>query len=156
MGQPKEELMSTIGKNIGILSRQLTLFLNRELADSDVTATELMYLGTLYVQDGITQDDLAKEYCIDKAATTRTIQGMEKKGIVVRKADPADKRAKRVYLTTTAYSYQSRIEEVQRKWMAIADIGMSEEESAVFEKQISDMAERIKTAVRSEEVKNDG
>ena len=69
--------MNTIGKNLSIIYRQFTVFLNRELADSELTATELMYIGSLYDQDGVTQDDLAREFCIDKAATARTIQTLE-------------------------------------------------------------------------------
>ena len=53
--------MNTIGKNLSIIYRQFTVFLNRELADSELTATELMYIGSLYDQDGVTQDDLALE-----------------------------------------------------------------------------------------------
>lgn len=73
--------MDEIGKNISILYRQLNLFLNHELEGTDITATELMYLASLYEKDGVTQDDLVQEYCIDKAATARTIQGMEKKDL---------------------------------------------------------------------------
>jgi|GEM_PF-135977 len=144
--------MNTIGKNISILFRQLNLFLNRELADTDLTATELMYLGSLFAGDGVTQDELAREHCIDKAATARTIQGMEKKGYVVRKTDPSDKRAKRVYLTEKAQLYRAKIEEVRKKWRAIIDTGMSEAEFAIFERQIRAITERVKAAIKSEQL----
>ena len=58
-----------------------------------------MYIGSLYDQDGVTQDDLAREFCIDKAATARTIQTLESKGILLRKVDENDRRAKHIYLT---------------------------------------------------------
>ena len=99
--------MNTIGKNLSIIYRQFTVFLNRELADSELTATELMYIGSLYDQDGVTQDDLAREFCIDKAATARTIQTLESKGILLRKVDENDRRAKRIYLTPKAEKYKT-------------------------------------------------
>lgn len=72
--------MDEIRKNISIIYRQLNLFLNHELEGINITAMELIYLSSLYQNDGVTQDDLVQEYCIDKAATARAIQGMEKKG----------------------------------------------------------------------------
>lgn len=68
-----------IGKQISILFRQLNLYFNRELSDIHISSTELLYLFSLYANDGIPQDDLAQEYTVDKAAVTRTIQLMEKR-----------------------------------------------------------------------------
>ena len=136
--------MNTIGKNLSIIYRQFTVFLNRELADSELTATELMYIGSLYDQDGVTQDDLAREFCIDKAATARTIQTLESKGILLRKVDENDRRAKRIYLTPKAEKYKTTIEAVQKKWMDLCGADMSKEEIAAFEKKLSELAERVR------------
>lgn len=136
--------MNTFGKNIGILYRQLNLFLNRELSDSGLTSTDLMYLGTLFAQDGVTQDDLARDFCIDKAATARSMQSLEKKGIILRKADEKDRRAKRVYLTEKAYTYQAKIEEIQGKWISVCNMNLSEEELNKLEIQLEMIANHVK------------
>ena len=60
--------MNTIGKNINILYRQFNLFLNHELSGVELNSTDLMYLGTLFIEDGVTQDDLAKDFCVDEPA----------------------------------------------------------------------------------------
>jgi DNA-binding MarR family transcriptional regulator len=136
--------MNTIGKNLSIIYRQFTVFLNRELADSELTATELMYIGSLYDQDGVTQDDLAREFCIDKAATARTIQTLEGKGLLLRKVDENDRRAKRIYLTPKVEKYKTTIETVQKKWMDLCGADISKEEIAAFEKMLSKFAERVR------------
>lgn len=79
ISQPEVNL-HVIGKQISILFRQLNLYFNRELSDIHISSTELLYLSSLYANDGIPQDDLAQEYTVDKAAVTRTIQLMEKRG----------------------------------------------------------------------------
>lgn len=124
--------MDEIGKNISILYRQLNLFLNHELDGTDITATELMYLASLYEKDGVTQDDLVQEYCIDKAATARTIQGMEKKGLITRQTSSTDKRAKIVCLTQKANAYVELIRQIQRKWINEINVDLTEEEMRVF------------------------
>ena len=124
--------MDEIGKNISILYRQLNLFLNHELEGTDITATELMYLASLYEKDGVTQDDLVQEYCIDKAATARTIQGMEKKGLITRQTSSTDKRAKIVCLTQKANAYVALIRQIQRKWVNEINVDLTEEEMRIF------------------------
>ena len=136
--------MNTIGKNLSIIYRQFTVFLNRELADSELTATELMYIGSLYDQDGVTQDDLAREFCIDKAATARTIQTLEGKGLLLRKVDENDRRAKRIYLTPKVEKNKTTIETVQKKWMDLCGADISKEEIAAFEKMLSKFAECVR------------
>ena len=135
--------METIGKNISILYRQFNMFLNNELEKVDITATELMYLGSLYKKDGITQDELVREYCIDKAATARTIQSMEKKGLVYRKADEVDKRAKRVYLTEKSDEYQKLIQDIQKKWIEKINMEIAQDDMEVFLKVLSSVTTRI-------------
>lgn len=135
--------METIGKNISILYRQFNMFLNNELEKVDITATELMYLGSLYKKDGITQDELVREYCIDKAATARTIQSMEKKGLVYRKVDEVDKRAKRVYLTEKSDEYQKLIQDIQKKWIEKINMEIAEDDMEVFLKVLSSVTTRI-------------
>ncbi len=136
--------MNTIGKNINILYRQFNLFLNHELSGVELNSTDLMYLGTLFIEDGVTQDDLAKDFCVDKAATARSMQNLEKKGIIIRKPDESDRRAKRVYLTDKAYKYKPLMESIQKKWMKICNTPMNDEEVIQFEKNLEIITEHVK------------
>ena len=136
--------MNTIGKNINILYRQFNLFLNHELSGVELNSTDLMYLGTLFIEDGVTQDDLAKDFCVDKAATARSMQNLEKKGIIIRKPDEADRRAKRIYLTDKAYKYKPLMESIQKKWMKICNTPMNDEEVIQFEKNLEIITEHVK------------
>lgn len=136
--------MNTIGKNINILYRQFNLFLNHELSGVELNSTDLMYLGTLFIEDGVTQDDLAKDFCVDKAATARSMQNLEKKGIIIRKPDETDRRAKRIYLTDKAYKYKPLMESIQKKWMKICNTPMNDEEVIQFEKNLEIITEHVK------------
>ena len=136
--------MNTIGKNINILYRQFNLFLNHELSGVELNSTDLMYLGTLFIEDGVTQDELAKDFCVDKAATARSMQNLEKKGIIIRKPDESDRRAKRVYLTDKAYKYKPLMESIQKKWMKICNTPMNDEEVIQFGKNLEIITEHVK------------
>ncbi len=49
--------------------------------------------------DGVSQSALHKSYKIDPASITRTVQAMERDGLITRRADQADNRLMRVYIT---------------------------------------------------------
>lgn len=110
------ESSRAIGKNIGILCRQLNIYINRELEKYDITASEIMYLGSLFIKDGVSQDELVTEFCVDKAAVARTLTSLETKGLIIRKSSEHDKRSKLVSLTEKAYMYKDILNSIQAKW----------------------------------------
>ena len=139
--------MDTMEQNFSLICRKFTKFLNGELKNAGITPAELSYLDYLLCQDGLTQDELAKASCVDKAAVTRVIQSLEKKGVVERKADETDKRANRIYLTDKAYHYADVMKEVRQKWMQIIGVQMSRQEMQRLEQQVAEIAEKVKKAV---------
>lgn len=136
--------MLKAGTYISVLMRQLNLFFGHELSDVEITASELMYLSQLYNRDGLTQEEMAAMITVDKAATTRTIQGMEKKGLVRREAHEENYRAKRVYLTDKAKNAEPRIRELQKKWVDFITQDMTQKEAEVFAAQLKKMSQRAK------------
>lgn len=136
--------MLKAGTYISVLMRQLNLFFGHELSDVEITASELMYLSQLYNRDGLTQEEMAAVITVDKAATTRTIQGMEKKGLVRREAHEENYRAKRVYLTDKAKNAEPRIRELQKKWVDFITQDLTQKEAEVFAAQLKKMSQRAK------------
>lgn len=136
--------MKKAGKYIAILSRQLNIYFTHELSETELNASELVYLAQLYAHDGLTQEEMAKELSVDKAATARVMQSMEKKNLIVRKTDEKDKRAKRVFLTEKATRFEDRIREIQKDWITYITQDMTMEESEKFYSQLIRMSERAK------------
>ncbi len=139
--------MDTMEQNFSLICRKFTKFLNSELKNAGITPAELSYLSYLLEQNGMTQDELAKASCVDKAAVTRVIQTLEKKGVVERRADETDKRANRIYLTAKAYHYADVRKEVRQKWLRIIDVQMSQQEMQQLEQHVEEIAEKVKKAV---------
>lgn len=136
--------MNQAGTYISVLMRQLNLFFSHELSEVEITASELMYLSQLYTRDGLTQDEMATKISVDKAATTRTIQGMEKKGLIVRDSNEKDHRSKCVYLTDKAKQMEEHIREIQKKWSDYIMQDMTVSEAELFAKQMKQMSVRAR------------
>lgn len=137
--------MFAIGRNILILSRRLNNFLSVELKNSDITATELMYLTVLFDKDGRTQEELAQTLEINKSATTRTIRNLEARGVVTRRGDSNDQRAKRVFLTEKALFYKKQLNQIQQKWVQLSHANFTEEESEQIDKMLQKMVNATNT-----------
>lgn len=133
-----------VDKSVIVLFRQLNLFLNRKLLDEKLTSSDVLYLALLYEQDGRSQDEMAEAYTVDRAATTRSLQGLEKKGLVRREVDASDRRVRRVYLTEKAMQYRSAIRGMADELVAALFEGMSEEEANAFMNQVEEMGRRAR------------
>ena len=84
------------------------------------------------------------EISVDKAATTRTIQGVEKKGLNRREAHEEDRRSERVYLTDKSKKLEPHIRELQQRWVRFLTQDMTESEVEVFAGQLRLMANRAR------------
>ena len=136
--------MKKAGTYFAVLSRQLNLYLNHELSGDEITASELLYLFQLYDQDGLTQEQMSEEVSVDKAATTRTLQALEKKGMIRRVASKEDRRAKKVFLTQKAKTYEWKLRKLQAQWLSGISQDMSNDEVRDFMGHLEKMVQRAR------------
>ncbi|HEX2913558.1 MAG TPA: MarR family transcriptional regulator [Chloroflexia bacterium] len=64
-----------------------------------VSNSQMRVLFEALEPEGVCQGTISKNHDIDPAAVTRTVQTMERDGLVSRKTNPADNRQVRVYIT---------------------------------------------------------
>lgn len=68
-------------------------------------------LCKLYVQNGMTQSEIAAQLSVQGATVTDMLQRMEEAGLVTRRRDPDDNRLVRVYLTEIGKKQERSITE---------------------------------------------
>src|ERR1700716_4749637 len=84
---------------------------HRQRADEKLSKLGLhvgqeMMLFQLWVEDGLTQSQLAQYANVELPTMTKMVQRMEHAGLVVRRPDPEDARISRVYLTEQGRSLE--------------------------------------------------
>jgi DNA-binding MarR family transcriptional regulator len=108
-----------------------------------------LYLGqelillSLQEEDGMTQSQLASRHCVDLSTITKVIQRMERSDLVVRRADPADARISRVYLTARG---RDLCESCWQVWMDMEQQltqGLSEAERVLLHRLLSAIASNM-------------
>jgi MarR family transcriptional regulator, organic hydroperoxide resistance regulator len=88
----------------------------RNLSDSFIDQIAMFrsqstVLCKLFLQNGMTQSEIAAQLSIQGATVTEMLQRMEESGLVTRRRDPDDNRLVRVYLTEAGRQKERSITE---------------------------------------------
>lgn len=124
-------------KSLGFMTitanRMLCVFLRRKLAEAgiDLTAEQWGLLALLWNRGGMSQDELAQIACVDKSSMSRMLAGMERKGLILRRADPADARRKIINATEPARRMKERCRDVVQEVLEQAMRDVSPQDRAV-------------------------
>lgn len=84
------------------ISLMIARIFNRRMKESGLTRSQWQVLYQLNRKDGQTQTELAELLIIAKPPLGKMVDRLESEGWVERRADAADRRAKRVFLTEKA------------------------------------------------------
>ena len=105
-------MRKSVGRYLSILHRKTLVYLNKVLKPYHITGAELPFLMYLYDHQGTSQEALSQYLSIDKASTTRAIQTLANKGLVIKQKDLNDRRMNHIFLTELALQMESSIKHV--------------------------------------------
>jgi len=91
------------------LWRRLTRSVTAQYGIAEAGAAPLLWLGRM--GEAVRQNTLADRCGIEGASLVRIIDDLTKAGLVERRADPVDRRANLLYLTTRGHEITARVEE---------------------------------------------
>ena len=97
----------------------------------------------LWYKDGQRQQDLADLVHKDKTSITRTIDGMEKRNLVVRIPDRLDRRQKLIYLTDKGKRLREELMRIVREISLEAEKGIKPEDLDVFKGVLAGIRENL-------------
>ena len=88
-----------LGRRIYLVSQAIRNNIDRLLKPFDLTREQLHLLKNLDLQQGKTQSQIGASTGKSAANTTRILDRLEKKNLIVRRENPADRRSQLVFLT---------------------------------------------------------
>ncbi len=115
------------------VARLLRTEFDRRVRDIGLTRSQWLALTRIYRQPGCTQSELAETMEMEKGSAGRLIDRLEENGFVVREADPADRRVKRIHLTPEAEAIERTMRRIARQTIqeALNDLEESDRDKAV-------------------------
>ncbi len=139
--ESKHDIISEVGRTWFACKK----FARRLLVEKnyDLTFEQLILIFSLGMQEGARIGELAEISERDKTTTSRMIDGLEKKGLVIKVPDKADSRQKLVYLTRSAKERLEELKKFKKEFEAKAFRAVSSGEMAVAADLLHKIASNI-------------
>ncbi|MFA7467298.1 MAG: MarR family transcriptional regulator [Desulfotomaculaceae bacterium] len=116
----------------------------RKIKAFNMTTEQWMIMNRLFEESGISQKELAERTLKDQAALTRTLDRMEKKGLIKRQISPHDRRSFLVYLTDAGMALRNQIVPIAVECIEEAVKGFTEAEVKTLETLLTRLTANLK------------
>jgi DNA-binding MarR family transcriptional regulator len=103
-------------------------------------------LCRLFVQDGLSQSEIAEQLAVQGATVTTMLQRMEEASLVTRHRDPNDNRLVRVYLTDAGRRLERDINAQFMRVEAATFAGLSPEDRGALRRMLRQMLRNMNGA----------
>jgi len=128
---------------ISVASRLFARALQARFAEHGVSAGQWPLLLYLWEKEGLSQKQLARRVQIEEPTTTRTLDRMERDGLVRRVRDESDRRRINVYLTERGHQLRDELVPYAQEVNALATHGLSEQDKAKINSLLNYMIARL-------------
>lgn len=137
------DLADNLVRQIGLLYRAMMKALETETAPLGIGSGRISYLFMLYINEGLTQQEMANRLQADKGAVARTLAQLEEQGYVHRRPDPTDKRVTRVYLADKSKALQSDLEKAVERVISRLNEDIAEGDDDMIKLQLTQMLKSL-------------
>jgi MarR family transcriptional regulator, transcriptional regulator for hemolysin len=110
----------SLGFLISDAARMMRTVFDRRVRELGLTRAQWLVLARLRRRPGASQSELAEMMEVEKASAGRMVDRLERKGWIVRRADPVDRRINRLYLTRDAEKISQRLWSIAEQTVADA------------------------------------
>jgi MarR family transcriptional regulator, temperature-dependent positive regulator of motility len=117
-----------LGLLVSMIHRTRMMYLNDKMKNLDITAGQFPFIVVLSHEEGITQDELAAHFHIDKGTVARALRKLEDKKYLFRKVDALNRRRYLIYLTEKGRKAVPKIISIDKEWEDSMCSEFSEEE----------------------------
>ena len=146
-----EKDMPKIMKILNNISRCQAVYRRRMISDDGLCAHQYAFVLAICFKPGRSQEELARELCLDKSTVARTLASLEKNGYITRSENEGDKRQYIVHPTNKMLEVYPSICQANAMWNEQIEKGISKDELDVFYSVLSRMERSARLALETEE-----
>lgn len=138
--------LESLGYLTNHLARLFAHALAERTAEHGVVPGQFAQLLALYEQDGLTQRELCDRVRIEQATMAKTLQRMERDGLVRCEPDAQDRRRIRVHLTEKARRLRPRLTAAGHAVNAAATRGLTDAEIETYRNLVRRLTANLEAA----------
>ncbi len=143
--------MQKFMKMLNNISRSQATFRKNRVSDKELNSGHYAFALTICRNPGRSQEELARELCINKSTVARNLNRMEEKGYITRTPLPNDKRQFSVYPTEKMRAILPEIKRASEEWTLLLSEGIPEDELAIFQSVLTRMQEKAREITEKQE-----
>jgi DNA-binding MarR family transcriptional regulator len=106
----------SLGLLVSMIHRTRMMFLNDKMGNIDITAGQFPFIAVLSNEEGISQEELAAHFHIDKGTVARALRKLEDKEYLFRKVDSQNRRRYLIYLTEKGRKAVPTVINIEKEW----------------------------------------
>jgi MarR family transcriptional regulator, transcriptional regulator for hemolysin len=129
------------------VARMLRTYADHKAAQFGVTRAQWVVLVRLDRSEGLKQSELAEILDLQPISLTRLLDKLCECGLIERRPDPVDRRAKRLFLTPTARPLLEKLGHLGNEMMATALAGVPREDIERIVAQLGIVKENLREAI---------
>lgn len=138
-------------KMLNNISRSQAIYRHSRISAEDLQTSHYAFVLAICREPGRSQEELAKELCINKSTVARNLNYLEEKGYISRNALTNDKRQFAVYPTKKMLGFLPEIKQASTEWMALLSEGIPEKELEIFDSVLNRMQTKAREIIQRQE-----
>jgi MarR family transcriptional regulator for hemolysin len=141
---------------ISDLGRLLKTYVDQKARSYGMTRAQWQVLSRLERSEGLKQAELAEELDLQPITLTRLVDRLAENGLIERRPDPEDRRAKRLFLTKEARPLMDRLAVLGEEVMGEVLAGLDEGDMKLLLSKLGRAKDNLREAIqKSTEAKNE-
>jgi MarR family transcriptional regulator for hemolysin len=133
---------------INDVARMLRTYADHKAAQFGITRAQWVVLARLDRSEGLKQSELAEILDLQPISLTRLLDKLCDSGLIERRADPIDRRAKRLFLTPAARPLLDKLGDLGEELMATALSGVGRESVQRMVDELGVVKENLRQAIQ--------
>lgn len=143
--------MSRFMKMLNNISRSQAIYRHSRIAADDLQSSHYAFALAICREPGRSQEDLARELCVNKSTVARNLNYLEEKGYILRQPLPYDKRQFSVFPTEKMLAVLPDIKKASAEWIALLSEGISQSDLDIFDSVLRHMQEKAREIIERQE-----
>ena len=139
-------------KMLNNICRSQAIYRHSRVSAEDLQSSHYAFVLAICREPGRSQEDLARELCVNKSTVARNLNYLEERGYVFRIPLPQDKRQFSVFPTDKAQRVLPEIKAVSSEWMTRLSEGIPSAELDTFVSVLERMQEKAREITEQQEV----
>ena len=143
--------MLSFMKMLNNISRSQSVYRHSRISASDLNSGHYSFILAICREPGRSQEELARELCLNKSTVARALTSLETNGYILRTPLPNDKRQFSVHPTEKMLGVLPEVRKTSAEWRDLLSEEISESDMQIFYSVLERMEERARTIIENQE-----